>query len=78
MSAAVTVYSKPRCVQCEATKRALTKAGINYDEVDLTTNPDLIAWITDELGYAQAPVVVVDDDNHWCGFRPDKIAGIPR
>lgn len=38
MSAAVTVYSKPRCVQCEATKRALTKAGINYDEVDLTTN----------------------------------------
>lgn len=25
------------------------------------------------LGYMQAPVVVTDDD-HWSGFRPDKIA----
>ena len=25
-----------------------------------------------ELGYLQAPVVVTDDE-HWSGFRPDKI-----
>ena len=25
------------------------------------------------MGYMQAPVVVTDND-HWSGFRPDKIA----
>ena len=32
----VTVYSKPACVQCDATYRALDKHGIAYDVVDLT------------------------------------------
>ena len=27
------------------------------------------------LGYLQAPVVITDDD-HWAGFRPDKIAAL--
>jgi len=27
------------------------------------------------LGYMQAPVVVTDD-GHWSGFRPDKIASL--
>jgi glutaredoxin-like protein NrdH len=26
-----------------------------------------------ELGYLQAPVVITDED-HWSGFRPDKIS----
>lgn len=32
----VTVYSKPACVQCVATYRALDKQGITYQVVDLT------------------------------------------
>ena len=35
----VTVYSKPMCVQCDATKRALDKAGLPYDTVDITEDP---------------------------------------
>jgi glutaredoxin-like protein NrdH len=27
----------------------------------------------DELGYSMAPIVVVDEHNHWSGFRPDRI-----
>ncbi|MFB2582341.1 hypothetical protein ACEXQD_13920 [Herbiconiux sp. P15] len=27
----------------------------------------------DDLGYSAAPVVVIDDHNHWSGFRPDLI-----
>ncbi|MGT2462859.1 hypothetical protein [Sinomonas atrocyanea] len=27
----------------------------------------------EDLGYSQAPVVVVDEHNHWSGFRPDCI-----
>jgi glutaredoxin-like protein NrdH len=40
--------------------------------VDLSENPDALEYVQD-LGYLQAPVVVVDDDDHWAGFRPDHI-----
>ena len=32
---AITVYSKPNCVQCSATRRALDKAGLVYETVDI-------------------------------------------
>jgi len=42
----ITVYSKPRCPQCDK-----------------------------GLGYQQAPVVVAGED-HWSGFRPDRIKAV--
>ena len=36
----VIVYSKPACVQCAATTRALDAKGIGYELVDLTTDED--------------------------------------
>ncbi|MDN5893244.1 MAG: glutaredoxin-like protein NrdH [Nocardioides sp.] len=71
---AITVYSKPRCVQCDATKRALDKATVPYDVVDITEDPDALAHVK-AMGYAQAPVVVTEQD-HWSGFRPDKVKEI--
>ncbi|GAB4097783.1 glutaredoxin-like protein NrdH [Brachybacterium horti] len=70
-AATVTVYSKPLCVQCDATKRALTKAGIAYIVVDVTEDAVALAKIK-ALGYMQAPVVIANED-HWSGFRPDRI-----
>lgn len=67
----ITLYSKPRCVQCDATKRALTKRGIAFDEVDMATDLQALEYVK-SLGFASAPVVVTQDDS-WCGFRPDKI-----
>lgn len=72
----VTVYSKPTCVQCSATRRALPANGIDYEEVDVTTNDAALEYVTEELGYSAAPVVVVDDHNHWSGFRPDLISNL--
>ena len=68
---AITVYSKPLCVQCDATKRALNKAGVAYDVVDITEDAEALERIK-AMGYVQAPVVITDAD-HWSGFRPDKI-----
>lgn len=68
---AITVYSKPLCVQCDATKRALNKAGVAYDVVDITEDAAALERIK-SMGYVQAPVVITDTD-HWSGFRPDKI-----
>ena len=70
----VTVYSKPSCVQCDATYRALDRKGIIYDVVDVTTEPAALDTVR-SLGYQQAPVVVAGSD-HWSGYRPDKIAGL--
>ncbi|MBE3638574.1 glutaredoxin-like protein NrdH [Mangrovicoccus algicola] len=67
----VTVYSKPACVQCTATTRALDAKGIAYAVVDLTEDAAALERVTG-LGYRQAPVVIAGED-HWSGFRPDRI-----
>ena len=54
---ATTVYTKPSCVQCNATYRALDSKGIEYDIVDLSEDPAALETVK-ELGYLQAPVVV--------------------
>ena len=71
---ATTVYTKPSCVQCNATYRALDSKGIEYDIVDLSEDPTALETVK-ELGYLQAPVVVTDDE-HWSGFRPDRIKAL--
>jgi glutaredoxin-like protein NrdH len=72
----ITVYSKPACVQCLATTRALKQRGIPFDLIDLTED-DAALELVQSLGYRQAPVVVADAD-HWSGFRPDKISELVR
>lgn len=70
----VTVYSKPACVQCSATYRALDQRGIAYQSIDITQDPQALETVK-SMGYLQAPVVVAGDDS-WSGFRPDRIAAI--
>ncbi|WP_313362451.1 glutaredoxin family protein [Kocuria sp.] len=71
----VTVYSTPDCVQCAATKRELDKQGVTYTEVDLSTDTQAHTYVTETLGYQQAPVVEVAG-RHWYGYRPDLIKSI--
>jgi len=70
----VTVYSKPSCVQCTATYRALDSKGIDYKIVDLSQDEVALEKVR-SLGYAQVPVVIAGDKN-WAGFRPDMISQI--
>jgi len=75
----VTVYSKPACVQCSATYRALDAKGIKYEVVNLAEHPEMVAYVQDlDPTYMQAPVVVVDEHDHWSGFRPDAIDRIAK
>ncbi len=70
----ITVYTKPACVQCNATYKALEKQGISYDVVDITEVPAARDSVM-ALGYLQAPVVVAGSE-HWSGFRPDRIRAL--
>jgi glutaredoxin-like protein NrdH len=67
----ITVYSKPACVQCDATYRALDKRGLDYTIVDISQDTEALEMVRG-LGYLQAPVVVAGE-THWSGFRPDRI-----
>lgn len=67
---ALTVYTKPGCFPCRKTVEKFREAGIEPRLVDVTQVPAALDYITEELGYSQAPVVVVDDDFHWSGMNP--------
>lgn len=73
-SMSITVYSKPACVQCTATKKALDRAGIEYSVVDISLDEEARDYVM-SLGYLQAPVVVAGDE-HWSGFRPEMIRSL--
>ena len=67
----ITVYVKPACVQCDATKRYLDAKGLEYKTVDISIDTDALNTLI-EKGFKAAPVV----DYHgewWAGFQPDRI-----
>ena len=70
----VIVYTKPSCVQCDATKRSLDKLDISYSTVDVTVDAEAFEMLV-EKGFRAMPVVNAGDD-WWSGFNPDKINGL--
>jgi glutaredoxin-like protein NrdH len=70
----VTVYSKPACVQCEATKRRLDKLDVAYTVKDITEDDKALDHVL-KLGYKQVPVVETPT-HHWGGYQPDLLAGL--
>ena len=67
----ITLYTKPVCaMHCHKSARS-TSQEIDYRLIDITEVPEARENVM-VLGYLQAPVVVVGNE-HWCGFRPDRI-----
>ncbi|MFV2145805.1 MULTISPECIES: glutaredoxin domain-containing protein [Isoptericola] len=78
----VTVYSTgPQCIRCKMTIDKLEDPAVNVVVVELADNPGARAYVTEDLGYSEAPVVVVEDgtgQDHCAGFRPDQINRVAR
>jgi glutaredoxin-like protein NrdH len=70
----ITVYTKPACVQCNATFKALDRHGLAYGTVDITVDDEARDYVM-ALGYTQAPVVIAGGE-HFSGFRPDRIKAL--
>ena len=74
MSSKTTVYTLPSCVQCDSTKRILKRENIEFDEVDMSQDPIALEMVK-SLGYQAAPVVI-SGEQHWAGFRMDRILAL--
>lgn len=70
----VQLLSLPNCQQCKATARKMDQLGINYEYIDMSENAEMTQKAK-ELGYMAAPVVIAGED-HWTGYRPDKILAL--
>ncbi len=75
----IEVYSKPQCVQCNQTKKALEKQGVGYTEINVMEDENAFKFVTEDLGHRAAPVVVVKDAagkvlKSWAGFQPELIS----
>ena len=73
---AVTVYTTgSACMQCVLTEQVLADLGIPFIECDITREENAAArdYVIGDLGYTQAPVVVVDEHDHWSGFQPEHV-----
>lgn len=76
----LTVYSKPRCMQCEMTKIWLTKNKIKFETVDIEANPGAFELLK-HYGFTSLPVVAIDDElsdesKVWSGFQIDKLEAL--
>jgi glutaredoxin-like protein NrdH len=65
----VTVYTLPECIQCDLTKRAFDRRGVEFEEVPLT---DQRLQEFKAQGALSAPIVVTPD-LWWYGLKPDLI-----
>lgn len=78
MSPKITVYTTPNCGACIATKSSMRRNDLEYEEVDLSTNPEALAMVK-RMGHTKAPVIVRTDPatdrvlDHWDGYRLDKV-----
>ena len=75
----ITIYTRPNCGPCFATKRAFAAQGqIDFEEVNLNFCPNVAEELI-EKGFQQAPVVIVRTGAHtesWSGYRPDRIKAV--
>jgi glutaredoxin-like protein NrdH len=73
--AAITVYTKPGCAQCDAVFRVLDEMGADYRRVDISTDPEAREYVM-ALGYLCVPVVYAGPESHFAGFRPDRLRAL--
>lgn len=69
----VTVYSKNNCMQCNFTKTKLMELGIPFVEINVETQEGANDEIK-AMGFQSLPVVVIEGEDPFFGFRPERLA----
>jgi glutaredoxin-like protein NrdH len=74
----VTVYTKYGCPQCDMTKRVLDGEGIEYTAINVEDDEKAMKFVKEDLGLTSMPVVIVEGEEPFTGFRPDKLHEIKK
>ena len=77
MSKPVTIYTTPTCGYCKATKAFFDEHGVQYDEIDVSTDQDKAKEMIEKSGQMGVPVIIIgegDDQNIVVGFDQTKLS----
>lgn len=59
----LTIYTTGRCSDCQATKMALDRLGVPYEEVNIEEDPDAAAYVVETNGGRRSvPTLAFGDD----------------
>lgn len=59
--AKIIMYSKVPCPYCVHAKRLLIEKEIEFEEIDLTDQPEEIQRLKQKWGWATVPIIVIND-----------------
>lgn len=71
----VKIYTTPTCGFCHMAKNWMKEKGINYEEIDVSTNPSAAQEMISKSGQMGVPVIDVDGDI-TVGFDRPKLENI--
>ena len=57
----ITLYTKNYCPYCTKAKSLLSSIGASFEEIDVTTSPDIIIELAKKSGMRTVPQIFVDD-----------------
>ncbi|MDR1568147.1 MAG: glutaredoxin-like protein NrdH [Streptococcaceae bacterium] len=67
----IKVFSKINCMQCKMVKRFLDDKNIDYLEINVEEQPEMIDYVK-SLGFQTLPVVETTN-KVFSGFRPNEL-----
>jgi len=73
MNKKVTIYSTPTCPYCIRAKQFLKDNSIQFENIDVASNPDKAQEMVDKSGQMGVPVIDVDG-NIITGFDKEAIS----
>jgi glutaredoxin 3 len=62
MTSRVVVFSTDACTYCEHAKNLLRKRGVPFEDVNLGSDPELQAQLTEVTGLSSYPQIVVNGE----------------
>lgn len=58
----VVIYTTSFCSYCQSAKRFFEQKGWNYEEIDLTNNPELRQELSVKNSWRTVPMIFIDDE----------------
>ena len=68
----VKIFTTPTCPHCVELKDYLNSKSINFEEIDLASDPKAAATLVQKTGYSAVPQIQIDD-KFIVGFDRPKI-----